>query len=195
MTTKTYKWDRIGRLAKNMAKADIDQATIGKVLKGGEAIDSRAKPEVKAAWYRDTMARMEDCLDLPARRTVMEACACCLTGKRDQMAKAIARENATLEARIKAAGEAHYVFGHSVTGESDGSITVAFFPEGQAPYRCPCMSRAQMQMPITYCFCCGGHVKHHLQNALGRKLDCTVVKTVRSSGGREPCTFSLKIVE
>ena len=124
-----------------------------------------------------------------------EGCACCTGGKRDKDSKAIAKDYTTLEDRIKAANETKFVFGHSVKMMKDGKVRVQFFPDGMESYRCPCMPQVQKQMPLSYCFCCGGHVKHHLQNALGRKLDYTVLYTVRSSGGKKPCTFSFEIID
>ncbi len=35
----------------------------------------------------------------------------------------------------------------------------------------------------------GGHVKHHLQIALGRKLVGTVRSSALSSAGKKPCAF------
>lgn len=124
-----------------------------------------------------------------------EACACCLGGKRLQLSKAIARNHATLEERICAANETSYVFGHSVTQRDDGTIRVQFFPDGLASYRCPCMPKATEPMSITYCYCCGGHAKHHLQIALGRRLEVEAIHTALSSGGKLPCTFAFTIVE
>ena len=75
-----------------------------------------------------------------------------------------------LAERIKAANEAKLVFGHSVTRQEDGRVLVRFQPEGKPPYRCPCLPKAAEPLPITYCYCCGGHVKHHLGIALGREM-------------------------
>jgi hypothetical protein len=42
---------------------------------------------------------------------------------------------------------------------------------------------------------CGGHVKHHLQTALGRQLQLTVLSSALSSEGQKPCKFSFAIVD
>ena len=109
------------------------------------------------------------------------------------MSKQIARDNETLEDRIKAANEANYVGNVSMT--EDGEILARFSLQSQAPYRCNCLPKAKEPLPITYCYCCGGHVKHHLQTALGRDLACTVRSSALSSGGKKPCTFSFRIKE
>jgi hypothetical protein len=192
---KNYEIGRIEKLAAQLEAAHIDQKTISKIMEGGKSLTKKSKPEQQVDWLSGAMTRMDELLDLETCKAVREGCACCLGGKRDKDSKAIARNNKTLEDRIKAANEAKFVFGHSVKMMKDGKVQVQFFPEGLESYRCPCMPQAQKQMPLSYCFCCGGHVKHHLQNALGRKLDCTVLYTARSSGGKKPCTFSFEMLD
>jgi hypothetical protein len=195
MDTQIYQCQRIRKLAEQLEAVRVSPEITGQIMEGGDAILKGAKPAEQAEWLRDAMFRLNKLLDLSTRKTVREGCACCLGGKRDKLAKAIAKDNATLEERIKAANETHYVFGHNVKIAEDGRIIVSFFPEGLEEYRCPCIPQAQLKMPVTYCYCCGGHVKYHLQHALGRKLDCTTVNTVRASGGKKPCVFSFKIVD
>ncbi len=191
----TYEYGRIARLAESLDKAGIDPAIAGRILEGGDAIGKAAKKEAIAAWMKGAMDRMDQSLDPEARHAVREACACCLGGERLKLSKAIAREHATLEERLSAAAETHFVFGHGVTRLEDGTIRVQFFPDGLESYRCPCMPQTPEPFSITYCYCCGGHMKHHLQIALGRKLNVEAVSTVLSSGGKLPCIFDFTIVE
>ena len=173
--------------------AGIDRKIIDQIMEGGEDVLRKTSPEKKADWLRGAMSRMNRLLDSKTRKAVREGCACCLGGQRLEISKGIAEENESLEDRIKAANEAPFVFGDSVTMMENGEILVRFFPEGLDQYRCVCLPKAKEPLPITYCYCGGGHVKHHLQIALGRKLDCTVVSSALSSGGKFPCTFSFKI--
>jgi hypothetical protein len=191
----TYEYGRIARLAENMEKAGIAPEIAGRILEGGEGIRRSTKNEAIAAWMKGAMDRMDQLLEPETRHAVREACACCLTGKRLQLSKAIARNHATLEERIRAANETPYVFGHGVTQQDDGTIRVQFFPDGLESYRCPCMPKAAEPLSITYCYCCGGHAKHHLQIALGHKLDVEVIHTALSSGGKQPCAFAFTILE
>ena len=162
-------------------------------MEGGEDILRKTSPEKKADWFRGAMIKMNKLLDNETRKAVREGCACCLGGKRLEISKSIAKENESLEERIKAANEAHYV--GSVTMMENGEILVRFAPEGLDHYPCYCLPKAREPLPITYCYCGGGHVKHHLQNALGRELDGTVRSSALSSGGKFPCTFSFRIKE
>jgi hypothetical protein len=195
MAEKMHEISRIDRLAKQLKANNIKPEIVDKILEGAEGVTRRSRPEKHVEWFCGAMTLMDSLLDLETRKKVREGCACCLGGKRGKIAKAIAKEHTTLEKRVAAAAEAHYVFGHTVFMENS-KVIVQFFPDGQESYRCPCMPQAQKQaMPISYCFCCGGHVKHHLQNALGRKLDCTTLYTARSSGGTKPCKFSFEILD
>lgn len=186
---RRYEYGRIETLARNLEKAEIAQELIDQIMEGGEAIGRSTSSEKKAEWMKGAMFRMDNLLDREIRYAVREACACCVTGKRLKISKGISRANEKLEERIKAASEARYVFGHSLTMMEDGRILICFQPEGLTEYRCVCLPKAKEPLSITYCYCCGGHVKHHLQIALGRKLTCIVRSSALSSGGRKPCTF------
>jgi hypothetical protein len=190
-----YEYGHVRTLAAKLDEAAIAPEIAGKILEGGEAIRRRDKPEKKAEWMRLAMDRMDSLLDEPTRHAVRETCACYLGGKRLEISRGIARDHAALEDRIRAANDAKFVFGHSVTVQDDGRILVRFFPEGLEEYRCVCLRGAKKPVSITYCYCCGGHAKHHLQTALGLKLSCTVRSSALASGGREPCTFLFSIEE
>jgi len=190
---KNYEYHRIGKLAEQLEIAGIDREITDRIMEGGEDILRKTSPEKKADWFRGAMHRMNKLLDSRTRNAVREACACCLGGQRSKISKAIAEENESLKDRIKAANEAHYVGG--IKMQENGEILAQFDLQKTAPYRCYCLPQAKEPLPITYCYCCGGHVKHHLQIALGRSLECTVRSSALSSGGGFPCTFSLRIVE
>lgn len=190
-----YEYHRIGKLAEQLEVAGIDRGIIDRIMEGGEEILRKTSLEKKADWLRGAMLRMNTLLDSKTRNTVREACACCLGGKRLEISRRIAKDNDSLEERIEAANREPLVFGDSVAMMENGEIQARFFPEGLDHYRCVCLPKAREPLSITYCYCCGGHVKHHLQIALGRNLDCTVHSSALSSGGKFPCTFSFRIKE
>ncbi|MCE5260292.1 MAG: hypothetical protein LLG44_14720 [Chloroflexi bacterium] len=190
-----YEYGRIRSLDAQLRAAGVPEAFRLEIMAGGEAVRKASSQTVKADWLRGAMERMDRLLDHKTRIAVREGCACCLGGKRAEMAKEIGKLP-TIEERIAAANETHYVFGHSVTLEPDGRILVLFAPEGQPLYRCVCLG-GEVKEPIslTYCQCCGGHIKHHLQRALGRKLACEPRVTALSSGQQQPCSFLFTILE
>jgi len=189
MPETKYEYRRIAELAESLEKHGVAPEIIAEIMEGGEEIRKGSTGEEKAAWLRGAMLRMGRLLDKEIWQPVREDCACCLGGKRHELVKAIAKKGGTLEERVAAANEAKLVFGHSVTLQEDGKVLVCFSPEGLEHYRCSCLGQVKEPLPISYCYCCGGHVKHHLQTALGRKLALTVRSSALSSGGRKPCTF------
>ena len=192
---KEYEYGRIRTLAEKLDNAGIERTVIERVMQGGETIRRTTKPEKKADWMRDAMRRMDWLLDPQTRRAVRESCACCLGGKRLKLSKEIAQKHHSLEDRIEAAARTPFVFGNGVTREDDGKLVVRFSAEGQSQYGCVCLTKAQAPLPITYCYCCGGHVKHHLQIALGRKLSCKARSSALSSGGKKNCVFEYTIID
>ena len=192
---KRYEYHRIGELAKQLAEAKVEPEIIDQIMEGGKDILRKTSPEKKADWMREGMLRMNKLLDLKTRKAVREACACRLTGRPLRASQAIAREYKSLEDRIKAANKTISVFGGCVRMQENGEVLMRFAPEGLDHYRCACLPGADKPLPVTYCFCCGGHVKYHLQIQLGRELDYTILSTALSSGGKLPCAFSLRIKE
>lgn len=192
---KNYEYQRIGRLAKQLLEGEVEAGIIDQIMEGGDSILRKTSPARKADWMREAMIRMDKLLDLKTCRTVREACACRLTGRPLKASQKIARENKSLKDRIKAADQAFSVFGGCVRMQESGEVLVRFSPEGLDHYRCPCLPGADRPLPVSYCFCCGGHVKYHLQISLCRKLEYTIRSTVLSSGGKFPCIFSFRINE
>jgi hypothetical protein len=190
---KYYEYHRIGHLAEQLEATKVDQGIIDQIMADGEDILRKTSPEKKADWLRGAMLRMNKLLDIETRKAVREGCACCLGGQRLKTSKKITQENRSLKARIEAANKAHYV--GSFMMQESGEILARFDLQKAPPYRCYCLPQAKEPLPITYCYCCGGHVKHHLQIALGRKLDCTTRSSALSSGGKKPCTFSFRIID
>jgi hypothetical protein len=190
----TYEYGRIAKLAESLENAGVTQEIIDQVMEGGENILKTTAPVRKADWMSEAMQRMNRLLDKDTRHAVREACACCLGGQRLKLSQEIARKFTTLEERIQAANETKFVFGHSVTLESDGKILVRFgSEESPETHRCVCLPQAREPLPILYCYCCGGHIKHHLQIATGRSLDLTVRSSALSSGGKKTCSFLFAI--
>ncbi len=184
-----YEDYRVRHVAVGLEKAGIAPEVAGRILEGGEDVKKTDKPERKAEWLAGAMRRMDELIERETRYAIRESCACCLGGKRHEISRSIAKRHATLEERIAAANEARFVFGHGVSQLEDGRILVEFAEPGLASYSCACVKNAQERLSITYCYCCGGHARYHLQTALGRKLKVQVRSSVLSSGGTRPCTF------
>lgn len=191
---KKYKYSRIGTLAEQLEIAKIDQKIIDQIMEGGEDIRKKPSLEEKTDWFRRAMIKMDKLLDIETRIAVREGCACHLGGQKARACQKIVQENESLEERIKAVSGKKYICG-SVIMKANGEIIACGNTDERYYRKCVCLPEAKEPLPITYCYCCGGHVKHHLQTALGRKLDGTVIASPLSSGGKKPCTFSFRIKE
>lgn len=192
---KNYEYRHIRKLAEQLDIAGIDREIIDQIMQGGETILKATPPEKKADWLRVAMTRMDNLLDLPTRKAIREGCACRVGRSTTKVSQGVAKDNATLEARIAAANKLFMVFGGGVWMQDNGEIIVRFAPEGLESYHCSCLPKAEKPISMTYCYCGGGSVKHHLQISLGKKLNYTIRSTALSSGGKHPCTFSFRIKE
>ena len=188
-----YEYGRIGKLNESLHKEQVAPELVSQIMEGGEAILKGTSPERKADWMREAMNRMDELLEPGVRQAVREDCSCCLGGKREALVKAIAKRGGTLEERVSAANETQFVFGHSVTLEEDGQIVVRFVPDDSVHNRCVCLPQSRRPISETYCYCCGGHIKHHLAIALGRSLEMRVRSSALSSGGERPCSFTFRV--
>ncbi len=189
---KKYKYNRIGILAEQLEIAGIEQNIIDRIMEGGEEIGAKPAPEIKADWFRGAMKKMDKLIDIETRKVIREGCACCLGGQKEKACKKIVQEYESVEERIKAVSAKKYICGAVVLKENGEIITCAE-PDNKYYGKCVCLPGAKEPISITYCYCCGGHIKHHLQTALGCELDGTVVASPLSSGGKHPCTFSFRI--
>lgn len=71
----------------------------------------------------------------------------------------------------------------------DSRVRVACSPAEEAEHRRACLGKVDEPVSLTYCYFCGGHVKHHLQTALDRKVKGTVRTSALAGAGKEPWTL------
>lgn len=190
---RKYPEGHINRLAEALAKEKVAASVAEAILAGGEEISGHPKPLELSEWFRGALGRMEELLEEPQWRAVRGRCACCLGGKRREQALAICREHATLEERIAASNAAPFVFGHSVERTGDDTVVVSFQPAEWSRYGCPCLREVTAPMPVSYCYCCAGHVRRHLSTALGQDVEVTVLSSALASGGAEACRFECRL--
>lgn len=187
----TYPNGRVRVLARQLKAADVPDEARKAILAGGDKLGAKTRPGQKQRWFAGAIERIDALLDEPTRHAVMERCACCLGGRRLELSRAIARDHETLDERVAAANATPFVFGHSVEHVAVDRFVVRFSPEDLERYHCVCLRGAEGTVSSTYCYCCGGHIKHHLQHALGLKLKVEVLSSALSSGGESGCAFEL----
>jgi len=82
----------------------------------------------------------------------------------------------------------------------DGTITLTFgFDGNKGNWSCPCSPIKKLKpynFPLTYCGCCGAHVRYTHEFALGVKLQLKeIVSSKANSDGEKPCEFVYEIMD
>jgi len=106
----------------------------------------------------------------------------------------------TIEERIALLGELES--GHKVNEcrkNDDGTITLKFgVGDSKGDWDCPCSPIKKLKpynFPLTYCGCCGAHVRYTHEFALRVKLRLKeIVSSMANSDGEKPCEFVYEIV-
>lgn len=182
------------RLALSMVCCGTSKEDAMRFISSAEGITDDKKTEI-GAWFRDNLPKLKD---NPNYRPICEGCACCLGGKREALAREIFKTEPTLDARIRRLIASPLIVGYKGEMISDRSFYIYFAPK-QDFYRCPCLGfdegKQPFLMPESYCWCCGGHMKHHIGKALGTPVDVTFVSSSLTSMGRENCVFRVDIKE
>ena len=189
---REYELGKMEDLDQSLIKHGIDKKTRKKIMENGKQIKKTSKKEAVAEWFFNSMNVMDELLDEETKIKVREDCACCLEGKREKLCKGINKKYETSEEKITAINETHFVFGHEIKTLGKGKYEVAFFDEAMPEKTCSCLKIIMdKKMPKTYCYCCGGHVKHHLETLLGKKLKVEIKNSVLLSMGKKSCRFIL----
>ena len=181
------------KIRKTMVEQGIPEETIKK-FDFPDSID--IKQIISFIDQMDRLLSPEQCL------SIMEQQGCVKTRKSDVANRAFGLKYAdkTIEEKIKLRSEAKIPYYWPCQLNNDGTLTV---PEGSSEegnYKCGCHGIRKLTEPvkisITYCGCCAGHHRHHLQNALGVKLRLKkIVSSAIGSNGKKGCEFLFEIIK
>ena len=190
-------------LRKSLERHEVDPAIVERVFDGFPEVDDKSPKEMKVAFMRQVMKVLDETLDFDNRCSIIGDCACCLGGSREKKVKEFKKEiegqNLTFAERVDKLRQARPFF-NSTRLNADGTITDGVYYQVDGAYRCACgcIGGERLDEPIssTYCLCCAGHFRHHLQNALDVKLRVKgVVSSPLDSLGKAPCVFTFEAVE
>lgn len=165
----------------------IDPEDVLYIMQGADEFPKRDRGALRA-FFAEAMDRMDERMPSDVKRQTREACACCKTGPRQKLARAIYAEHDTFASRLAALAATPEIVGHTAYQLPDGRVRVVF-AESAGDMQCPCLPVGNPPLSLTYCMCCGGQVKHHLQIALGVRAVCTVVQTLQCNQPPVPCVF------
>ena len=189
---RKYDLGKMEDLDQSLIKHGIQNKIRNKIMKNGNLIKKDSKNEIRAEWFFNAMNTMDELLDEETKIKVREDCACCLEGKRQKLCKDVNKNCKTIEEKISVINKTHYVFGHEIKIIGTGKYEVTFFDEEIPLKTCSCL-KIVMEKPMskTYCYCCGGHIKHHLETVLGKKLNVEIINSALMSMGEKSCKFIL----
>ena len=186
-----------------MARVD----TIKKRLPKYGINDNQIKDIVGNGDLLDVIERMESMLDSEITYQILDSCACGTSIKAIKEIKEIKAEK--LEEKIKEI--AHLNDFHSdwnVCLNKDNTITAGWIIKEKDKYACVCSTVVKngvkvsdiplgdRVMPLTYCICCAGHCRQHLQKLLNIQLKTKeIVSSPINSKGEKPCEFIFEIIK
>jgi hypothetical protein len=189
-----YEYGKIEKLSESLIKHKVPKRIYASIMKNAESIKKKSKNKDKARWFYYAMNTMDQLLEEDIRNQIREDCACCLSGKRQTICRKANKDYNTEEERLKAVNDTHYVFGSGARIIGKDKYEVSFFNEDMPIKKCVCIKDLEGSMSKTYCYCCGGHVKHHLETVLGTQLSVEVISSALSSEGKKNCRFILQKV-
>jgi hypothetical protein len=186
---------KIYGIKKDMEKYNVDEKIRKEILSGGNLVN--------------TIQKMEELLPPDMMHEMLDSHGC--GGGKDFLArvKKIGKEIAdkTLGEKIDHINSTSSE-SEKVTLNDDGTLTVQWSFENGEKYKCVCGATVTAEvrvaelaentdnaMPLSYCYCCAGSGRRHLQLQLGVELKTKeIISTPINSGGEKPCEFILEIV-
>ena len=191
-----YKSGLINKLDQSLSENGIDEKIHQRIMESADMVKGDSKTGGMAEWCFNAMNVMDELLDENTRKKVREDCSCLSGGKREKLCKDVNKKFSTPEERINAINETHFVFGHEIKIIGKGKYEVYFFDESLPEKRCSCsagrLQSINKKWSKTWCYCCGGHVKHHLEVLLGKEVKVKILSSALTSMGKKGCHFELK---
>jgi hypothetical protein len=187
----------IHRFKNALQELQVPDDVAAEIMAGYETLSDKVSKKQRAAFFIDAVNRMDALLDSQTSHDIRDACACSKGGWRLKASQKVARDYADkpLEEKLLALGQVRYM-GKPILN-TDGTITAQIGDEGGFECPCPVFNGLHLQepVPISYCYCCGGHFRFHYQIALGLKLRTkAVLSSALESRSTKPCRFVYEIV-
>ncbi|MCL2488830.1 MAG: hypothetical protein FWE80_09125 [Oscillospiraceae bacterium] len=179
---------RVYGIKKRLAQQGMDEKLIKEIIGTGNLVD--------------IITRMEDTLDADTVHSMLDSCGCGGGKEYIKQCEKTGKEIAgrTLEAKITYLNTDT----EKLLLNTDGTLTATLSYTDNGEYRCLCSAAVKngvkvsdlaavsdgRVMPLTYCFCCAGSMRRHLQLQLGAALRTKeIISSPINSKGEKPCAF------
>ena len=165
------------------------------IMQDGENVNCTSKKQ-RQQWLAGAMNRLDERIPAAKVKEIRERSACCLTGERHKVAKEIHDSYSTVDERFEAFSKAHVIIGDTAVKTGENTYRICFWENPPEGGKCFCLGYIPKEpMPMSWCACCGGHIRHHFETALGVKAECRCISSQLSSCGKEKCVFELRVTE
>lgn len=179
-------------IKKRLAEQNIDEDLAKEIIGNGDLVD--------------IIARMEKLLHPEIVYQILDTSACGTSHKELNGIKKIEAE--TLQKKVEKIaylGDFHSDWNISLS--KDNTLTAGWIIKEKDDFACVCsavvnkklkvsdLSYGNRKMPLTYCFCCAGHCRRHLEKLLDIQLKTKeIVSSPINSKGKKPCEFIFEII-
>jgi len=188
---------RVYGIKKRLTNYGFDEKAIKEIIGNGDLVD--------------IIKRMEKLLDPDLTREILDSCAC--GGGKEYIKKCeqTGRELAGKELTEKINHLNSAPDSTMLTLNRDNTITGVMSFGDSGRYKCVCSAAVKngvtvadlasaedenRVMPLTYCLCCAGSWRRHLQLQLGIGLKTReIISSPINSRGEKPCEFIFEIVD
>ena len=185
------------KFGETLVRFGVSEEVKERIYIGFEEIkDKSAKPQ-RAAFFGQAVSVMNESLTNEQVKDILEANACCKGGSRERNSKQFAKESKELgiPERLERIGEhPEWHMGRAEIDAEGYLIVHGVSYQLKGKFECACPNANQkkdgVEIPREYCYCCGGHFKHHYEIMLGTKLELLeVVSSPHDTKGEMPCVF------
>lgn len=150
----------------------------------------------------ELICQMDKLLTKEQRLAVMQEQGCCITGKPAAAHREFGNENKdkTLAEKVALLNETDMIHKAPSRLNSDGTLSVFWGENNTEKRSCPCGFIKKLpdnyEVPLTFCGCCGGHIRSNYQKSLGVNLRLIeIVSSSLSSQGKKRCEFLYKVLD